>query len=96
TVTVTATGNVAPAITQQPVSQTAVPNSTVLLTMAASGSPAPSIVWYRNGQTFGAGWTGPALTMYGVSSNDNGTYVAVATNLAGTATTNPVTVSVIP
>jgi hypothetical protein len=34
--------------------------------------------------------------LYGLTSNDNGTYYAVATNAAGTATSNAATLTVAP
>jgi hypothetical protein len=83
----------APIITTQPISQTAAPNSTVTFTVAASGSPTPTYQWFRNGVTF-SGWTGPSLTIAGVSSNDAGTYTAVATNSAGSVSSNAATLTI--
>ncbi len=84
---------VAPAITAQPQSQTVSAGASVTLTAAASGTPAPTIVWYRNGLTFG-GWTGATLRLESVTSNDTGAYTVVATNAAGVATSNAVTLVV--
>jgi hypothetical protein len=84
--------DVAPVITQHPASVTAAPGSTVVLSAAATGTPAPTLQWWRNGISF-AHWTGPTLTLEGVSSNDLGSYTAVATNTAGSATSNPAVVS---
>jgi hypothetical protein len=89
----TSTGDVAPAFTTQPVSQTAATGSTVTFSVVATGSPTPIVTWYRNGVTF-SGWTGSSVTLVGVTSNDIGTYTAVATNSAGSVTSQPATLNV--
>ncbi len=86
-------GDVAPTITMQPVSQTAPPGETITFTVGATGTPMPTVQWYRDGQTWSS-WTGSTLTLYGVSSNDNGTYTAVVSNSAGLATSAPATLTV--
>ncbi|MEO6244480.1 MAG: immunoglobulin domain-containing protein [Opitutaceae bacterium] len=86
--------NVAPVITQQPVGQTVNTRSSVTLSAAASGTPTPTITWYRNGVTYGPSWTGPVLALGEVTSNDTGSYVAVASNSAGTVTSDPAIVTV--
>lgn len=92
TVTNTPTGNTAPVITTQPVSQTAAPMSTVSFTVAATGSPAPTVKWYRNGITF-AGWTDFTLVLPSLTVNDVGTYTAVVSNSAGSVTSSPATLT---
>src|SRR5690606_36115884 len=82
--------NVAPAFTTHPVSPVAAPLSSVTFTVAVTGTPEPTIRWYRNGITFSS-WTGPTLMLASVTSNDVGTYVAIATNEAGTVTSNSAT-----
>jgi large repetitive protein len=93
TVTSSASGDSAPVFTTQPASQTAAPGSTVYLTAAASGTPTPTYQWWRNGVTY-SGWSGPVLTLEGLSSNDQATYTVVATNSAGSATSAGAFVSV--
>lgn len=83
----------APTITLQPVSRTATALSTTTFKVGASGSPTPTIQWFRNGVAI-AGWTGATLTLEGLSSNDSGTYTAVATNAAGSATSAAATLTV--
>jgi hypothetical protein len=85
TVTSGSSRDSAPVFTMQPANQTAAAGSTVFLTAAASGTPAPTYQWWRNGVTY-SGWSGPVLTLYGVSSNDQATYTVVATNSAGSTT----------
>jgi hypothetical protein len=93
TLTISTSSGTSPSFTTQPVSQTAPANSTVTFTVAASGSPAPTFEWFRNGITF-PGWTGATLTLETLSSNDAGSYVAVATNSAGSATSTPATLTI--
>lgn len=86
-------GDIAPVFLTQPASQIAAIGSTVTFSVAVSGSPVPTVTWYRNGLTF-SGWTGTSLTLAGVSSNDAGGYWAVAANAAGTATSATATLTV--
>ena len=86
TVTVPVT-TTAPAITTQPSSQTVTAGGTATLTVAASGSPTPTIQWTKNGLAI-TGATSPTLTLVNVQAADAATYAAVATNSAGTATSN--------
>ncbi len=87
------TNQTAPTILVQPVGQTVAAGSTVMFTGVASGTPAPSYQWRKNGLAIG-GWTAATLTMEGISSNDIASYSVVATNAAGTATSNTVALSV--
>lgn len=89
----TQSSTTAPTFTLQPVSQTVTRKSKVTFSAAAAGTPAPTYQWMRNGVTF-AGWTGPTLTLDGVSTNDVGTYVVVATNSAGSVTSTGATLTV--
>ncbi len=92
-------GNVAPAVTTQPTSQTAVAGSTVTFTAAANGAPTPSVQWeVSNGQTgFSviSGATSTTLTLVGVAASQNGDeYEAVFTNSSGSVTTAIATLTV--
>lgn len=73
-----------PVITQQPESQTAALQSTVTLSVTASGAPAPAFQWKRNGVVL-PGATGSTLTLKGVTPADNGAYSAEASNSLGYA-----------
>jgi len=85
-ISVGSSGNlVAPVITQQPANQSASGGSTVTFTVGATGTPTPDIRWYRNGLTW-EHWTGPSLTLYSISSNDEGDYTAVCSNGTGVVT----------
>jgi hypothetical protein len=76
------------AFTTQPASQTVASGSTVTLSVAASGTPVPSVRWYRNGMTWDS-WTGPSLTLSSLTANDDGIYTAVASNSSGSVTSAP-------
>ena len=84
----------APRFTVQPASWTVTPGTTVMLTAAASGAPAPSYQWRKNGKKiFGA--TGPTYSIAGVSAYSAGTYTVVATNSAGSVTSSSAVLKVI-
>ncbi len=92
-------GNVAPAVTAQPSSQTAVAGSTVTFTVAASGNPTPSVQWeVSNGQSGFSpinGATSTTLTLVNVAASQNGDeYEAVFTNSSGSVTTASATLTV--
>jgi hypothetical protein len=73
---------VAPAITLHPASQTVSTGTTVILTAAATGSPAPAVQWYFNGAAIG-GANSDSLTLLDFQPANEGLYRFGATNLAG-------------
>ena len=88
------TVNSAPVITTQPANQTVAPGASVTFTVGASGMPAPSYQWQLNGVNI-SGATGATLTLNSVTTANDGTYIAVATNSVGSATSNGAVLSVI-
>jgi hypothetical protein len=80
-------GSIAPAITTQPADQSVVAGGTAVFSAGASGSPAPALQWRRNGAAI-AGATGATLELANAQPADAGDYTLVATNSAGTATSN--------
>ena len=89
---------VAPTIATQPASRTVAAGSSVTFSVTASGSPAPTLQWYRNGIALFnlgnvSGASSATLTVTSVSSADVGTYTAVATNSAGAATSQGATLA---
>ena len=88
------TVNAAPAITTQPLSQTANAGAAVTFTAAASGSPAPTFQWRKNGVNI-TGATSASFTIPNASAGDAGTYSVVATNSAGSATSNNAVLTVV-
>ena len=85
--------SVAPAITTQPSNQTATVGQTITFTFVASGTPAPTYQWQKNGAAI-AGETGASLVLSNVQTGAAGSYSVVATNSAGTATSNAATLTV--
>jgi len=78
----------APTITQQPVSATVVEGGTATFSVTATGTPAPSYQWEKNGVAM-SGATSPVLTLLSVSTNDSGNYRVVVSNPAGSVTSEP-------
>jgi len=87
TVTVTGPANVAPSITTQPSSQTIVAGNPVTFTSGANGTPAPTFQWQKDNVNI-PGATSATYNIASVGSGDAGTYKLVATNTAGSATSN--------
>jgi hypothetical protein len=90
----------APVFTVQPQTQSVPAGSTVTFTVAASGSPAPTFQWRKNGTNLAnggnvSGATTSTLTLTNVQSSDAATYSAVATNTSGTATSSNATLAVV-
>ena len=75
----------APVFTTQPVSKTVTTGSAVTFTSVASGLPAPTYQWRKNGTAI-SGATGATYTIASVAASDAGTYSVVATNSVGSAT----------
>ena len=91
---------VAPVVTQDPVSVTAAPGTTATFTAAASGSPAPTIQWQLQ---VGAGpWqdvagaTSPSLGVAVSASLDGARYRAVFANAAGSVASASAVLTVAP
>ena len=92
-VTVPARAQTAPVITVQPISQTVFAGTTVTLSGAATGSPAPTYRWYRNGISLPA--ISGTLTLSAVTANDIGNYKLVASNATDSVSSNPAFLSVV-
>ena len=89
------TGNGAPVIAVQPTSKTVSVGQSVTFTTVASGNPAPSYQWQRNGVTI-LGATSPSYTLTNPALTDNGAnYKVVVSNSVGSATSNEATLLVI-
>ncbi len=88
-----ASATVAPAFTLQPAGQTVNVGANVTFTVAASGSPTPTLQWRKNGAAI-PGATANTFTLASVQATDAGDYSAVATNSAGSATSNTATLQV--
>jgi len=82
-----------PAITTQPSSQSVSAGANVTFTVAATGTPAPTYQWQKNGTNLSNGGnvsnvTSTTLMLTNVQTGDAATYTAVATNTAGSATSS--------
>jgi len=98
--TVTLTITTGPAITGQPVSQTAVVGTNTSFFVAASGTAPLRYQWRRNGTNLTDGGnilgaTASALTLAGVQTNDAGNYQVVITNSVGAVTSAVATLTVV-
>lgn len=85
--------NAAPSFQLQPTSQTASVGATILLSAIASGNPAPTFQWYKNGVAV-AGATTSTLTFNAVALANAGSYTVVASNSLGSATSNAASLNV--
>ncbi|MEP7375513.1 MAG: Ig-like domain-containing protein, partial [Chitinophagaceae bacterium] len=91
-------GNLSPAVTTHPASQTKCAGSSASFTTAATGTPAPTLQWQAS--TNGTSWTNingatnSVLTFVTAISDNNKQYRAVWTNSGGFSNTNPATLTV--
>ena len=83
----------APVIATQPAAVTGTIGETVALSAAATGSPALSYQWRKDGQPI-AGATGPTLTRTALQLSDGGFYTVTVSNGAGSVSSLPVQLTV--
>ncbi|HZL46790.1 MAG TPA: immunoglobulin domain-containing protein, partial [Opitutaceae bacterium] len=95
TITVTGSSNAPPVFTTQPTGQTVTAGSAVTFTAAASGTPAPTFQWRKDSSNI-AGATSASFSIASVAAGDAGTYSVVASNSAGSATSNNANLTVNP
>jgi Immunoglobulin I-set domain/Immunoglobulin domain/Putative binding domain, N-terminal len=102
TVTVTQGGS-APVFTVQPLlpASPVEVGGTLTLTATVTGDPAPSFQWKRNGVALAnggriSGAASATLTITTLEIGDSGSYSVVASNAAGSATSNSLAISVVP
>ena len=77
--------NVAPSISQQPVSQSVLAGSTVEFSVAATGTTPLSYQWRKDGAILPGGTINP-LMLSNVSANTSGAYDVIVSNPYGSAT----------
>ena len=92
-VNIAAAPNSAPTISTQPTSKTVAAGGTAQFIAAVSGSPTPTLQWFKGSSPI-SGATSTILTISGATSADAATYTLVATNSQGSATSNAVTLTV--
>ena len=83
-----------PFIRSQPVSQTASAGQDVIFAVGASGLPAPTYQWFKDGAAI-SGATGRTLLLPAVQAGAAGNYTVVVSNSAGSATSAPATLTVV-
>jgi len=83
----------APTITTQPTNQSVNAGANASFAIAATGSPAPTYQWRKDGTAIG-GATAATFTLTAVSAANAGTYTVVVTNSAGSVTSSGATLSV--
>lgn len=84
----------APAFTTQPVAtQSVVAGGTVSFSVAASGTPTPTYQWRKNDVAI-TGATLATLSLSSLTGSDAGTYSVVASNSAGSVTSNSAVLTV--
>lgn len=85
----------APFITQNPQSQIGVVGGSVTFTVTATGTGTPVLTyqWRMNGVPI-SGATSTSLTLNGLATTSAGTYDVVVANWAGTATSQPATLTI--
>jgi hypothetical protein len=83
----------APTITMQPVNQSVNAGANVSFTVAASGTAPLSYQWQKNSVAI-PGANGTALNLTAVTTADAGSYSAIVTNAAGSATSATATLTV--
>jgi sugar lactone lactonase YvrE len=91
----------APVVAAQPTAQTATAGGNAVFTVVATGTPAPSYQWQKNGTLLSnggtvSGATTSTLTLTGVTAADAANYTVVVTNSAGAATSSSVALTVNP
>jgi len=77
----------APTISSQPQAASASAGTSITLTVAAAGNPAPTYQWFFNGQAI-AGATNASYSIASAQVSNSGSYTVVATNSAGSATSS--------
>jgi len=87
-------GGTAPTITTQPSNQTVTAGQTATFVLVATGTPALSYQWYKNGASIGSA-TATSYTTPVTTSLDNGTsFYCQVTNTAGTVSSSTATLTV--
>jgi DNA/RNA endonuclease G (NUC1) len=86
-------GSTAPRITTQPGSQVAQVGGSAGFTVVATGSPAPTYQWRKDGVSI-SGATGAGYGLTNVATTDAGGYDVVVTNSAGFVTSSLATLTV--
>lgn len=93
--TLTVGAAVAPAITANPQNLSVPQNQPAMFTVTASGSAPLAYQWFFNGLPISAA-NGTSLIIPAVQSGNAGSYTVTVTNIAGTVTSTPATLTIAP
>src|SRR6266436_3547029 len=93
TLTVSATA-VAPSITTQPASQAVTVGQTATFSVVATGTPLLSYRWMKGGTTISGATSSSYTTPPTTSSDNNSQFTVMVSNIAGSVTSNPATLTV--
>jgi hypothetical protein len=88
-----APNSTAPVFTTQPQSATVAVGGSVTLLAVAVGAPTPTYQWQKNGANI-AGANGGSLALSNLQAGDAGSYTVVASNSAGSATSQAAVVGI--
>jgi hypothetical protein len=88
TITIKNFAQTPPLISSQPQSQTVVAGGQAMLSVVETATPAPDYQWLFNSTTI-PGATAPSLTRSNFQAADEGRYLVVVSNAAGSATSQP-------
>jgi len=88
-----AAGSTPPVITSQPASLTVTTGTYATFSVAATGAPAPTFQWKKNGAAV-AGATAATYTINPALAADAGSYTVTVTNAAGSVTSNAAVLTV--
>lgn len=86
--------NAAPTITDQPVGGAINPGESITLSVTATGTPAPTYQWLKNGAAI-AGATSSSYTINPATGADTANYKVVVTNSVGSVTSAAASVAVV-
>ena len=86
---------VAPLVTTSPLAQTVKLGTNVTFVAAASGLPSPNYQWRFNGTNI-SGATNSSYALAFVAATNTGNYSVTATNLAGSVTSSPAALMLLP
>jgi hypothetical protein len=84
-----------PSVSLDAISESAAEGGMVISSVTAQGSEPLLYQWYNEGKAI-AGATGPILTLFPATAAIAGTYYAVVSNLAGSATSSRIKVTPVP
>jgi hypothetical protein len=85
-----------PAITQQPLAQTALVGKTVTYSVIVSGAGPLAYQWYFNATTPLPGATSATLALNAVNAANSGVYSVTVSNAYGSVTSTPASLAVLP